>query len=469
MDAKTSLYTSHRISCHDAFFETVVTYGLIVDGHLHRLRLKNTLETLVNQWKILGARISRDLQGNLEYRVPSTFNDDIEAFTFDSEILSTPLSDHYQIPLAPASPSLVTPSPATIFQPPVHLRRSCLSQYEALFQPILHLQIVQSSDDEKTSVGLTLPRCFCDMWGMKEIFSAWSRILENSDDSVPLLIEDTTILEKIEWTSEERPRSLWKHQITGQSQTDALDVAQEQSEEGATWLFIPVETLTSSRRVLELESEEKIDDMDILFAWWLKETYVKSVPQAQHAPVAVSVPLNLRGRLDLLAEGIYHHNAFHMATHVFPSPASLAENSLAQLVLTLRRSILSVDAQEIAHALAYKTQNYNAASGYLNVAHFPPGSENVTFWNMDWLCDGFIDFRPALLDRIDSSQSFAARRVAGRGRARKGGSHVVPPVKTGSGKVIWAHALSAGPDNNDMVVVKRDEHGIWVSFKLMNR
>ncbi|KAF7339440.1 hypothetical protein MSAN_02158200 [Mycena sanguinolenta] len=264
-------YASHPISCHDLIFQSVVTYGFVVDGHLHRLRLKNSLERLivVHQWNILGSRIGKGPQGVFEYRVPSAFNDEVEPFTFDSQVLSTPLSDHFRIPNATADPAIFTPSSATIFQPLAHLRRDCLSEYESSSQPILHLQIIQFAD-EKTAVGLTVPRCFCDVWGMKKILSAWSSILASGEitANIPVLVEDTMILEKLQPEIASQIRNHFHP-----TQLPADTSADEERENIPRWLFMPAETLAKLTRECkaELGSEsDKVNETDVLLAWWAK-------------------------------------------------------------------------------------------------------------------------------------------------------------------------------------------------------
>ncbi|KAF8216202.1 hypothetical protein K438DRAFT_631067 [Mycena galopus ATCC 62051] len=251
--------TSRPIFCPN---QSVVTYGFIVDGHLHRLRLKNSLETLVNHWNILGARIVKDTQSLFEYHIPSTFGDEVEAFTFDSEVLSTPLSDRFEIPPPTAEPSIFTPSPSTIFQPPIHLRHDCLSQYESASQPILHLQIVQFSD-EKTSVGLTVPRCFCDAGGMKEILSAWSSILAKGGitENIPAVIQDRMALENEREDDSDTPLP---------SQV-SLAHPDEESKKETRWLFMPSETLVKLTREcrddLALQGcDVQVDETDVLLA-----------------------------------------------------------------------------------------------------------------------------------------------------------------------------------------------------------
>ncbi|KAJ7038154.1 hypothetical protein C8F04DRAFT_370422 [Mycena alexandri] len=324
-------YTSHAISCHDLPFQSIVTYGFIVDGHLHRLRLRNTLEKLiVERWNILGARIGKDAQGRFEYRVPSVFNDEIEAFTFDNDALATPLADHFQIPAPTLEPSMFTPSASTIFQPPGHLRHDHVSRYESLGQPILHLQIVQFSD-EKTSVGLTVPACFCDSWGMKELLSAWSSVLAkggNTED-VPALIEDTMILENIapEVVSDGTPGSLSIHRAPSEPLTDS------RNESCARGLFMPAEVLVKMteecRTELTAEADEVgVDEEDVLLAWLVKRLYSTDLPDR---PLAVSIPVNLRDKLPALANRVYLHNAIHMTTRLFQSlhASSLCKKLLA--------------------------------------------------------------------------------------------------------------------------------------------
>ncbi|KAJ6519857.1 hypothetical protein C8R45DRAFT_953006 [Mycena sanguinolenta] len=448
-----SRYTSYPIPCHD-LFQSVVTYGFVVDGLLHRLRLKNSLERLVRHWIILGARIGKDSQGVFEYRVPSAFNDEVEAFTFDSQVLSSPLSDHFRIPPATPEPSIFTPSSATIFQPPAHLRRDCLSQYESASQPILHLQIVQFSD-EKTSVGFTIPRCFCDAWGMKEILSTWSSILASGEITadVPGLVEDTMVLEKV------HPQ-FRNHFHSGQLPADTF--TEEDCEIIPRWLFMPTETLANLTRACrdQLGSEsDKINQTDVLLAWWAKVVYSTNLCGIQYPPLQVSIHLHLRTQLSASTHKAHLHNAVHMATHTFSSSSSLAEMPLPQLALTFGKTILSVTSQEVTHGLAHSTNDHSVVA--------PPSSEEFVL-NTDCALEDCIDFRPALMDRIDASQSFASGRVTGR---RRGSARLnrAPPEKIGSGETIWVDvtAQSSHVAKATGVVVRKDEKGVWVKFSLI--
>lgn len=193
--------------------------------------------------------------------------------------MSTPLVDHFQLPTPTAQPSIFVPSASTIFEPPAHLRHSNLSLYESSSQPILHLQVVQFSD-EKTSVGLTIPQCFCDAGGMKEILSAWSCILSKGGiaDNVPAIVEDTVILEKIVpeigGNDAPAPKSLWTHYLPSQVPANSSD---ENSEADTRWLFMPAETLTEMTRECRDEltsgterSDIQVSEAEVLLAWWVK-------------------------------------------------------------------------------------------------------------------------------------------------------------------------------------------------------
>ncbi|KAF7347800.1 hypothetical protein MVEN_01537500 [Mycena venus] len=433
METEQTGYTSYPISCHDIALQSVVTYGFIVDGHLHRLRLKNSLEKLiVNQWNILGARIGKNAQDRFEYRVPSAFNDEVEAFSFDSQTLSTPLSDHFQIPPPTSQPSLFTASPSVIFEPPAHLKHDHLSSYEKSSQPILHLQVMQFSADEKekekTSIGLTVPQCFCDAGGIREILSAWSSVLAKGGitEDIPTLA-DGMMLEKIEpeVASHEALDTLWTHHSLNEIPADAPSPSDER--EVAKWMFMPTETL--ARLTRESQDELAADgydvlvgEADVLLAWWTKTIYSTNSPDVQNSLLAVSIPLDLRSRLPAFANQTYLHNAIHMATHVLPSSSSVAEISLSQLALALRTTIRLATSEEITRALAYKTQTYYSTKDHSTVATLsPPGSEEFMLSNwldMNWILEDSIDFRPALMGQDRSFTIVCDQRKgerAGRG------------------------------------------------------
>ncbi|KAJ7487625.1 hypothetical protein B0H11DRAFT_1102798 [Mycena galericulata] len=463
-----------------------MTYGFVVDGRLHRLRLKDTLEKLISShWKILGARIGKDKQGQYEYRVPSIFNEETEPMTFDYQIFSTPLSNHFQMPLPTAEPSVFPPSSSTIFQPPPHLRQEDLSLYESVAQPVLHLQIAQFSD-EKTSVGLTIPHCFCDAQGMKEILAAWSNIMSNAG-SVPDIVDDPRILEKVSaevaGQDDGLPGSLWAHHIPGVPATTSYsnDLSSEEVQEESRWIFMPAEFLArmtqECRDELKLctEYDVEVSEWDVLVAWWAKAVYSTKHPKAQLPPLAVCVPLNLRDRLPALANPIYLHNAIHMSTHIFPSSASLAQITRPQLALTFRRTVLLATTQEITQTLMHKTQLYYSTVNRSTVAtHFPPGAEEFVLCNwldMTWASEDWLDFQPAVMDKIDMSQSFQSRRGMGRGRGRRDATREKrTPEKIGSGKILWANVdvASRAVQKPKGIAVRKDENGIWIRFTLAN-
>ncbi|KAJ7501414.1 hypothetical protein B0H11DRAFT_2373677 [Mycena galericulata] len=172
--------------------------------------------------------------------------------------------------------------------------------------------------------------------------------------------------------------------------------------------------------------------------------YSTKHPKAQLPPLAVCVPLNLRDRLPALANPIYLHNAIHMSTHIFPSSASLAQITRPQLALTFRRTVLLATTQEITQTLMHKTQLYYSTVNRSTVAtHFPPGAEEFVLCNwldMTWASEDWLDFQPAVMDKIDMSQSFQSRRGMGRGRGRRDATREKrTPEKTGSGKILWAN------------------------------
>lgn len=156
-----------------------------------------------------------------------------------------------------------------------------MSLYESAFQPILHLQIAQFSD-EKTSIGLTIPNCF-DVWGMKEILAAWSNILGGSLDKVPEIVDDTKILEKVEPEvagDDDRPPaagSLWTHYLSKRpAPTSSNEHPSEELEEDSRWIFMPAELLAQMTQECgdELNAAGKegdeVSEGDVLLAWWAK-------------------------------------------------------------------------------------------------------------------------------------------------------------------------------------------------------
>jgi hypothetical protein len=131
--------------------------------------------------------------------------------------------------------------------------------------------------------------------------------------------------------------------------------------------------------------------------------------------------------------------------------------------------MLRATSLEIAHTLAYKTQiYYHSTDGHSTFAtHVQPGSENFVLSNwldMDWALEDCIDFRPALMDRINLSQSFATKRV-GKGGARPTRTAA---EKIGSGKIMWTDvtATSGATTKTSGIVVRKDEEGVWVTFSL---
>ncbi|KAJ7783816.1 hypothetical protein DFH07DRAFT_205754 [Mycena maculata] len=270
------------------------------------------------------------------------------------------------------------------------------------------------------------------------------------------------------------PGSLWNHNRPGGSPpkhpSDGL-------EEDSRWIFVPADFLAKMtqdcRDELKAggkESQVWVSEGDVLLAWWAKAVYSTNSPETRRPPLAVSIPLNIRDRLPALANRTYLHNAIHMSTHVFPTSESLAQIPLSQLALTFRRTIMLATTEEIARSLMYKTQTYYSTDDHSVLAtHFPPTSEKFVLSNwlgMNWASEGWLNFRPALMDRLDTSQSFQTRR---RGRGRGEIRERRTAEKTGSGKIIWADVSGASRvvTKTNGMAVRKDDNGVWVRYNLV--
>lgn len=147
----------------------------------------------------------------------------------------------------------------SVFLPPAHLAQSNISGYVFTQQPILHLQITHTSNG--TAVGLTIPHCFADAGGMKEIISAWTTVLRQG--SLKDLNEDTLFLEHINAPIDEVPPGLWLHDTI-------VPLAPGQAE--ARWIFVPDDILASMKEscMKELGEGQWVSKGDVLYAWLVK-------------------------------------------------------------------------------------------------------------------------------------------------------------------------------------------------------
>ncbi|KAJ5766285.1 uncharacterized protein N7511_003901 [Penicillium nucicola] len=153
-------------------------------------RLKWAFARLVtiSEWRKLGARLRKNASGNLEYHVPSHFDEERPGVLFSSFNHQMKLSEHPLSPHLPEShrtPSLASDSSRDCLPlvTSTHMGRK-LDDWLYSDIPLVSVHVVTFED--KTLVSVSYPHVLTDAQGFGTILKGWTAVLRGREDEVPV-------------------------------------------------------------------------------------------------------------------------------------------------------------------------------------------------------------------------------------------------------------------------------------------
>ncbi|KAH6658522.1 hypothetical protein BKA67DRAFT_656711 [Truncatella angustata] len=171
-------------------WRSFILYSMFAfDDVLDPKRLRDGLERLARRdgWQKIGARLRRNVKGELEYHVPAAFSQERPAITYTHVTHDLPAAEH---PIASRLPTSTT-GPAIVCDP---------DEFRSLFQregaptelnhyldediPQIGLHIVSFKD--KTLVTLYWPHTLMDALAKQAFLKAWVLVLQDRADEVAL-------------------------------------------------------------------------------------------------------------------------------------------------------------------------------------------------------------------------------------------------------------------------------------------
>ncbi|RSH83804.1 hypothetical protein EHS25_005419 [Saitozyma podzolica] len=238
-----------------------MTYGFLLSGIADPGRLKSALEELVRRWPLLGSTIVRREDGRYAY-LPWSPLSPAPPITFQTHHSSLPSTSVCPLPRPTPRPSIQNISTAPLFRPPPELHHSHFDSYAHTSppQPIVHLQVNTYADDT-SAVSVTMPHCFADAGGVREILAAWVGVLKG--EQVPMTGMDTLFLENIgsgsgsgsgKGVDEDALRA---DRSGGAARRDWIDWNQADSERTTRWIFVPNDYLSRLKHECTAELRER--------------------------------------------------------------------------------------------------------------------------------------------------------------------------------------------------------------------
>lgn len=338
--------------------------------------------------------------------MPKKFTQERPAIGFSTEVFHIPIEAHSigsQLPKATDGPSL-QPGPTTfahfsaISNGPVKLQDYLCSDH-----PVLRLHV--TSFTNSTIVVLVWPHAVAGALGVKEIFSAWSKVLQDENDVPALLGTSKDILDGIGTNADSQsPYALGPSRIKGWGFAKFAfrylwtTLWRPRVESRAMCLprqFVSQLRLNSLKELAAVPkgvSTPFLSDGDVLTAW-----ITRFVLQSRGGtrPALIFSPLDITSRLNICkTEGVYVQNLAGALYITADADVSLRQ-PLGELAHTIRQSIQqqATDSQIRAQLRIFRGLGHKKKAPLYG----DPDSQPVGFTNWSKF-DMFnaVDFSPAV-------------------------------------------------------------------------
>ncbi|KAJ6585831.1 hypothetical protein B0H19DRAFT_1228083 [Mycena capillaripes] len=368
----------HAIPCSALDFwarELFVTYGIVVDYRLDAAKLEESINTLVEtKFQRAGARFAMR-NGIYEFQIPRTFSKEVKplVFTTDNyaETYATPIGGRPAIPVRPVGVSAPSVQPCPALE--VYFRsKICpvnIESYLAGRLPILHVHV--TTFDDITFLGITVSHCLFDGLGTAAFLSAWTRLINGEDiDNITGMPLECAPFETFADKPSAAPPRGWFELGVFQAMSFGVRMLWKMwrdPKEKMMLICVPKEFVDDQKASVMAElqaqnSAEWVGSSDVLLAWFCK-TMHHHRDTADQTPIFIHTAVDLRP-LHIWEDGKalshpYVHNAMSTITSP-PIPAgTLANSSIADLALQIRRAIkaYTADLESIRTDASFRCAN----------------------------------------------------------------------------------------------------------------
>lgn len=397
---------------------------LIVRATLDEEAMRTALDRLIrNHLPILGSRLETvSKNGNLAYRLPTSFPADYQLFQWSSGTVDSTLADAQLLPKETQADGDILHGPRSIPELEGEWTPSTWPKerkFERPDTPLLLVHITKYTD--ATVVALNLPHAVADQMGFGSLIAAWMQLVKGETPAEFLELEPGT-LHGLQDPSEEELRKKNTFRIMGKSERvratmNFLPDLIINLNEVRLLLFFPISLIEGLRdrhtKALKAKYGEEVPALtsgDIIFTVLAKLSYLG---RKTSRTVALSSTLNCRGRHPALpADKPYLHNGICYAVTHTPNPDKV---SLAELAYKHRLAVIEgLKLENMERSLAVSRVHWERNRS-LHIVEPGQFSYSCTNWCGAWRN---LDFGPAVISREGDECPKAAPLVFGHSLRR---------------------------------------------------
>ncbi|KAJ5631782.1 BCL5p [Penicillium longicatenatum] len=427
---------------------------IIIRQILDEDAMRDALDRLIRDYlPIIGARIeivSKD--GDLAYRVPSSFPADYKLFQWSRQIVDSSFAAAEVLPGTSLADSDIFHGPCSIPElenkwTPLTWPRERHSEDPDL--PLLLVHITKYTD--ATIVSMNLPHAVSDQMGIGSLITAWTQVMKGETPAEFLKLEPGA-LDGLRNLSEKELRKKRTFRITTKLERARAilsflpDLILNPKEIRQT-LFLPISLIEELRDRHTQDLKNRYGDKavvltsgDIVTSLLTKFAYIGRKTSRN---VTITTVINGRGRCPAVpADKPYLHNCTCYAVVHTPNPDKV---SLAELAYRHRLGVLEgLKSENIERSLAITKELWKRK---YKIHIVEPGdlSYACTNWCGAWRN---IDFRPTIASK--------------EGTAANGGS-TAPPL-------IFGHSLQRTyPTRYNTQIMCKGDGGFWCDFTISTK
>ena len=397
---------------------------LVVRATLNEEAMRTALDRLIrNHLPILGSRLETvSKNGNLAYRLPTSFPADYQLFHWSSATVDSTLADAQLLPKETQAGYDILHGPRSIPELEGEWTPSTWPKerkFEGSDTPLLLVHITKYAD--ATVVALNLPHAVSDQMGFGSLIAAWMQLVKGETPAEFLELEPGT-LHGLENLSEKELRRKNTFRIMSKSErvratSNFLPDLILNSTEVRRTLFFPISLIeglrdrhTNALRAKYGEEAPALTSGDILTTILAKFAYLG---RKTSRTVVITSTVNCRGRHPALpADKPYLHNGTCYAIMHTPNPDKV---SLAELAYKHRLAVIeALKLENIQRSLALGKAHWRRNRG-LHIVEPGQLSYSSTNWCGAWRD---LDLGPAVVSREGDECPNAAPLVLGHSLLR---------------------------------------------------
>ncbi|KAJ5388992.1 Transferase [Penicillium cataractarum] len=422
---------------------TVIDISLKFDDCLDISKIRAALDELfkLDNWKQVGARlrehvcdllfafvglnrirtdfISPPQNGKLEYHIPQSFDSSRPAYHFTNVEHSMNIGDHplgkklpqaSDKPMVYGSPDEFTPLVCGVDSP------TSLDDWIHSDRPQFSIHTVSFNDS--TIITVTWIHTLADVMGLKIFLDAWTAMLRGDPTAVPKLEDFRS--DPLSLLGQRTPANKYHYYDRVFARKDffwfigmnILERLWYRQEERRT-ICLPAASLKHLRsRAMDQisaisptdkESAPFVSESDVLLAWWVSTVH-SALALRPDQVILVNNALNLRTSTHdafETSEDMYMGNALCMSP-TFLSGRQISEESLGQIALRIRESLVQQRTTEQVEAMTALQMETMETTGYLALVGDPRMLLlSCSNWNKARLYD--MDFSSAVVRKSPSA------------------------------------------------------------------